>query len=386
MRELRVGDPRRLATDVGPVIDAEARAGIERAHRSDARARRTVIRCPAPPATPRTARFVAPTLIEIDAHRRAAARGLRPGAARGALSRASGLDALIDAINATGYGLTLRHAHAHRRDRRRASSARRAPATSTSTATSIGAVVGVQPFGGEGLSGTGPKAGGPLYLRRLLQLRRPMRRAAPCSAARMPLGEAPLRGLTLRTPRHGDCAWPRCGSGRATRPRRAGAGLRALRRHARPIGGARACCPGPPARATSMRCSRATRCCAWPRRRRPAAAAGRGAGGGRPRAVAGGATRLRLAALPEALQARVRLRAGLDTRRGAFRRGAAARRRGAPARGGGAAGAAAGADRVAARLRRRRRRPSPLERLVVERSLSINTAAAGGNASLMAIG
>ena len=79
------------------------------------------------------------------------------------------LAALIDAINATGYGLTHgMHTRIDETVERDLSSAF-APATSTSTATSIGAVVGVQPFGGEGLSGTGPKAGGPLYLPRLMR-------------------------------------------------------------------------------------------------------------------------------------------------------------------------------------------------------------------------
>ena len=85
-RELAVGDPAQLAVDVGPVIDAEARAAHRAPRRGDARARpqRDPGRALDADATARGT-FVAPTLIEIDTHRRARARGVRPGAARAAL-------------------------------------------------------------------------------------------------------------------------------------------------------------------------------------------------------------------------------------------------------------------------------------------------------------
>ena len=97
--------------------------------------------------------------------RRAQARSLRTGAARRALARDQ-LDALIDAINATGYGLTL--GIQTRIDETAAAIRSRVRAGNVYVNRNmIGAVVGVQPFGGHGLSGTGPKAGGPLYVRRL---------------------------------------------------------------------------------------------------------------------------------------------------------------------------------------------------------------------------
>ena len=79
------------------------------------------------------------------------------------------LDALVDAINATGYGLTL---GVHTRIDETIDARRRARARAGNVYVNrnmVGAVVGVQPFGGEGLSGTGPKAGGPLYLPRLVR-------------------------------------------------------------------------------------------------------------------------------------------------------------------------------------------------------------------------
>lgn len=165
LRELRLGDPRDLRTDVGPVIDDEARAALEAHVERMARAGYRVHRLE-PPSACAAGTFVAPTVIEID--RIEAIGGERFGPILHVKRfRAEALDALLDEISATGYGLTM---GIHSRiDGTVEFIARRAHVGNLYVnRTIIGAAVGVQPFGGEGLSGTGPKAGGPLYLLRLL--------------------------------------------------------------------------------------------------------------------------------------------------------------------------------------------------------------------------
>ena len=164
MRELRVGDPADIATDVGPLIDEPARARID-AHLS---ALRSQLRCQSP-LSPECVRgvFVAPTLIEIGAVSELTAEVFGPVLHVLRFDRRR-LDALIDDINATGYGLTL--GIASRIQGTIEQVIERAQVGNIYVnRTMIGAVVGVQPFGGHGLSGTGPKAGGPLYLYRLLR-------------------------------------------------------------------------------------------------------------------------------------------------------------------------------------------------------------------------
>src|SRR5690606_12742643 len=110
--------------------------------------------------------FVAPTIIEIGALAELGREQFGP-ILHVLRYRASELDGLIDAINASGYGLTM---GVHTRiDETVERVAARAHVGKLYVGRNItGAVVGVQPVGGEGLSGTGPKAGGPLYLHRLL--------------------------------------------------------------------------------------------------------------------------------------------------------------------------------------------------------------------------
>ena len=171
MDELRVGRPDRLATDVGPVIDDEAREAIE-AHVEAMRAQgRRVYRAVIPgdedgAAAMRHGSFVVPTLIELDDARELTQEVFGP-VLHVVRWRREDLPALLDAIDATGYALTL---GLHTRlDETIDLVTRRSRAGNVYVNRNmIGAVVGVQPFGGEGLSGTGPKAGGPLYLRRLL--------------------------------------------------------------------------------------------------------------------------------------------------------------------------------------------------------------------------
>jgi RHH-type proline utilization regulon transcriptional repressor/proline dehydrogenase/delta 1-pyrroline-5-carboxylate dehydrogenase len=164
MQELRVGNPADIATDVGPLIDEQARAGID-AH---LRAMRAQLRCQSPlSADCGRGVFVPPTLIEIAAVSELSGEVFGPVLHVLRFDRRR-LGALLDAINATGYGLTL--GVASRIDATIDEVIERARVGNVYVNRNmIGAVVGVQPFGGQGLSGTGPKAGGPLYLQRLLR-------------------------------------------------------------------------------------------------------------------------------------------------------------------------------------------------------------------------
>jgi RHH-type proline utilization regulon transcriptional repressor/proline dehydrogenase/delta 1-pyrroline-5-carboxylate dehydrogenase len=158
---LKVGDPAELATDVGPVIDAEAK-GLLEAHIAESIARGfAVTRLP---GTPATGHFVAPTIIEIGSIGDLARENFGP-VLHIALFSAGELEQVVDAINATGYGLTL-GLHSRIAETRRLVQSRARVGNFYVNRNQIGAVVESQPFGGEGLSGTGPKAGGPHYLAR----------------------------------------------------------------------------------------------------------------------------------------------------------------------------------------------------------------------------
>jgi len=165
LHELAVGNPDRLSIDVGPVIDEAARETLERHVAAMQAAGCAVERLPLPPACAQGS-FVAPTLIEIDSPAQLEREVFGP-VLHVLRYRREALGALIDAINATGYGLTF---GLHTRiDETIAQVVARVRAGNVYVNRNVvGAVVGVQPFGGEGLSGTGPKAGGPLYLHRLL--------------------------------------------------------------------------------------------------------------------------------------------------------------------------------------------------------------------------
>ncbi|MDA8520549.1 trifunctional transcriptional regulator/proline dehydrogenase/L-glutamate gamma-semialdehyde dehydrogenase [Acidovorax sp. NCPPB 4044] len=165
MAELHVGRPDRLATDVGPVIDAEARECIAR-HIAALRERgRAVHQGPVPAGTEAEGTYVPPTLIELQSLSELQREVFGPVLHVVRYARAD-LDTMLDQIAATGYGLTQ---GLHTRiDETVERVLRRARAGNVYVNRNmVGAVVGVQPFGGEGLSGTGPKAGGPLYLLRL---------------------------------------------------------------------------------------------------------------------------------------------------------------------------------------------------------------------------
>ena len=168
MRELTVGNPDRLSTDVGPVIDVDAKRGID-AHIAAMREKgRKVEQLPMPEGCAQGT-FVPPTLIELDSIDELKREVFGP-VLHVVRYRRSQLDTLLEQIRTTGYGLTL---GIHTRiDETIAHVISRAHVGNIYVNRNvIGAVVGVQPFGGEGLSGTGPKAGGALYLQRLLATR-----------------------------------------------------------------------------------------------------------------------------------------------------------------------------------------------------------------------
>jgi RHH-type transcriptional regulator, proline utilization regulon repressor / proline dehydrogenase / delta 1-pyrroline-5-carboxylate dehydrogenase len=168
LQELRIGRPDRLATDVGPVIDDEARQGIE-AHISAMRAQgRRVHQLGAgnDAATIARGSFVVPTVIEI-ADLAELKREVFGPVLHVLRYEREKLGELVAQINATGYGLTL-GIHTRIDETIDAVVASAHVGNQYVNRNIVGAVVGVQPFGGDGLSGTGPKAGGPLYLRRLL--------------------------------------------------------------------------------------------------------------------------------------------------------------------------------------------------------------------------
>ncbi|WP_354279469.1 trifunctional transcriptional regulator/proline dehydrogenase/L-glutamate gamma-semialdehyde dehydrogenase [Sphingomonas sp. PvP056] len=163
--ELTIGRTDRLAIDVGPVITAQARDGID-AHIARMRAAGHRVEQAALPAATGYGTFVPPTIIEIDDIAQIEREVFGP-VLHVLRFRSGAMDALVESINATGYGLTF-----GLHTRLDATIDRVTHAIGAGNVyvnrNTIGAVVGVQPFGGRGLSGTGPKAGGPMYLTRLV--------------------------------------------------------------------------------------------------------------------------------------------------------------------------------------------------------------------------
>jgi RHH-type proline utilization regulon transcriptional repressor/proline dehydrogenase/delta 1-pyrroline-5-carboxylate dehydrogenase len=161
MRELRLGDPARLDTDIGPVIDRDAFdmlvAHRERMVASFRQVGQTLL-----PRDIPAGHFFAPCAFEIPAFDTITSEVFGPILHIYTFDGDKLLD-VVDAINASGYGLTL-GIHSRIEDSIAAIRARARVGNVYVNRNQIGAVVGVQPFGGEGLSGTGPKAGGPHYL------------------------------------------------------------------------------------------------------------------------------------------------------------------------------------------------------------------------------
>ena len=183
MNELTLGSPWQLSTDIGPVIDAGAQKTIAD-HIALARAEGRILH---ELTAPTTGTYIAPTVIRIDGINDLTAEIFGP-VLHVATFKATELHGVIDAINATGFGLTF-GLHTRIDDRVQTIIDRVHAGNIYVNRNQIGAVVGSQPFGGEGLSGTGPKAGGPHYLPRLRQNLAPMSAdgwAEPEDAATLP--------------------------------------------------------------------------------------------------------------------------------------------------------------------------------------------------------
>ena len=164
MRELRIGNPDRLAIDVGPVIDEEAQQNLLR-HIEKMKQQSPGVFQLALPAECNEGTFVPPTVIEIRSLSELQREVFGP-VLHVLRYKRDELPRLIDAINTTGYGLTL-GIHSRIDETIDYITERAHVGNIYVNRNIVGAVVGVQPFGGEGKSGTGPKAGGPLYLKRL---------------------------------------------------------------------------------------------------------------------------------------------------------------------------------------------------------------------------
>ena len=164
MAELKVGDPGQLSTDVGPVIDEDAKAILmAHAERMDREAKK-IAEAPLDPAETGHGTYFAPRAYEIPSLSVLQREVFGP-VLHLIRYKAKELDKVIDQINGTGYGLTL-GVHSRINDTVEYIVSHARVGNCYVNRNQIGAVVGVQPFGGEGLSGTGPKAGGPHYLLR----------------------------------------------------------------------------------------------------------------------------------------------------------------------------------------------------------------------------
>ncbi|MGL6209718.1 MAG: L-glutamate gamma-semialdehyde dehydrogenase, partial [Paracoccaceae bacterium] len=167
MDDLALGNPWALSTDVGPVIDAAAQASIAE-YVAAARAEGRVIKAlPVPSA----GHFIGPVILRVPGIA-AMPREIFGPVLHVATFRASEIDAVIGAVNGMGYGLTF-GLHSRIDDRVQRIVDRLQVGNTYVNRNQIGAVVGSQPFGGEGLSGTGPKAGGPHYLGRFTRVAAP---------------------------------------------------------------------------------------------------------------------------------------------------------------------------------------------------------------------
>ncbi|MGR3972024.1 bifunctional proline dehydrogenase/L-glutamate gamma-semialdehyde dehydrogenase PutA [Shewanella sp. 1180_01] len=165
MDELVIGNPSSVKTDVGPVIDATAKANLD-AHIDHIKQVGKLIKQMPLPAGTENGHFVSPTAVEIDSIKVLEKEHFGP-ILHIIRYKAAELSQVINEINSTGFGLTL---GIHSRNEGHALDV--ADKVNVGNVyinrNQIGAVVGVQPFGGQGLSGTGPKAGGPHYLTRFV--------------------------------------------------------------------------------------------------------------------------------------------------------------------------------------------------------------------------
>lgn len=160
LSEQVVGDPWDLQTDIGPIINNAARSTIL-SYIENAKAQGRLLKQHPVPAQ---GTFVPPTILRVSGIEDLEEEIFGP-VLHVATFKSTDLDSIVDAINATGYGLTF-GMHSRIDDRVEQVTSRLNVGNIYINRNQIGAVVGSQPFGGEGLSGTGPKAGGPLYVER----------------------------------------------------------------------------------------------------------------------------------------------------------------------------------------------------------------------------
>ncbi|WP_133129255.1 bifunctional proline dehydrogenase/L-glutamate gamma-semialdehyde dehydrogenase PutA [Legionella yabuuchiae] len=163
MAELEIGDPALLKTDIGPVIDQEALNNLKAHVEKMVQTYETIYQCST--SIESKGYYLSPIALEID-HINALEKEVFGPVLHVIRFKRNNLDEVIQQINSTGYGLTL---GIHSRINQTAEYIRERVHVGNCyvNRNMIGAVVGLQPFGGEGLSGTGPKAGGPFYLPRL---------------------------------------------------------------------------------------------------------------------------------------------------------------------------------------------------------------------------
>ena len=167
LKELHVGDPAWLSTDIGPVIDDKALKNLQQ-HVDYLKDKATLhYQCDIPDNAENGAYFFAPRLYEISDLSLLKREVFGP-CVHIIRYKASEQDQVIDQINATGYGLTM-GIHSRIEDRCNYLAKMSRAGNVYINRNMIGAIVGAQPFGGRGLSGTGPKAGGPNYLLRLVK-------------------------------------------------------------------------------------------------------------------------------------------------------------------------------------------------------------------------
>lgn len=164
MAELTVGNPQWLNTDIGPVIDAEAQQGLM-THIAQY-AKEQIFQTPITEETKQQGFFVAPTAIKLESISQLSKEQFGP-ILHIITFKAKDLAKVIEAINSTGYGLTF-GIHSRIESTIKEVTSQIKAGNIYVNRNTVGAIVGSQPFGGEGLSGTGPKAGGPHYLLRLV--------------------------------------------------------------------------------------------------------------------------------------------------------------------------------------------------------------------------
>ncbi|MDJ0826515.1 MAG: bifunctional proline dehydrogenase/L-glutamate gamma-semialdehyde dehydrogenase PutA [Rhodobacter sp.] len=238
MDALALGDPWDLSTDIGPLIDAEAKAGID-AYLTVARADGSVLKALDGPSK---GHFVPPTVIGVsgilDIEREVFGPVLHL-----ATFATDQLDGVLDDIAQSGYGLTF-GLHTRIDDRVQHIVERLQVGNSYVNRNQIGAVVGSQPFGGEGLSGTGPKAGGPDYLTRFAAQSRVTFTADPGAPVSVVAAQALIDAARPADPAHDvvDLPGPTGESNRLTRRARApllclGPGAEAIQHQSRAVEG-----------------------------------------------------------------------------------------------------------------------------------------------------